>query len=72
MDKLNAVLNAILNSMITVSSTIMVMAGVMSSVRHALREDYNGMVKSFIMTLIGLAIIVGYPTVAAAVRAMWL
>jgi len=57
-------------TVIYVSSSIATLAAIVSITRCISRDDYYGAIKTFILSLIGIALIIGYPQAVEAVKEM--
>lgn len=68
MEKISFTLSIVLNSIIIICCSVATICGVVSATKCITKEDYHGMIKGLLMTLLGIAIINGYPTMAEAVR----
>jgi len=70
MDKLTYIRSIVLNSVIFVCTSIGTIAGIISVTKCLSKEDYHGAIKNFFLSILGIALIIGYPMVVSAIKGM--
>jgi len=70
MDKLTYIRGIVLNIIIYVCTSVGTIAGIISVTKCLSKEDYHGAIKSFFLSILGIALIFGYPMVVEAIKGM--
>ncbi|MEG0898414.1 MAG: hypothetical protein RSF40_01725 [Oscillospiraceae bacterium] len=67
MELLTHIFSVVLDTVIYVCSSVGTIAGIVSITRCLSKEDFNGAIKGGIMTLVGIAMIIGYPMMVKSI-----
>ncbi|MEG0944409.1 MAG: hypothetical protein RSD74_02225 [Angelakisella sp.] len=71
MELLTHIFSIVLDAIIYVCSSVGTIAGIVSITRCLAKEDFSGVIKSALMTLVGIAIIIGYPMMVKSIYGLF-